>query len=83
MLVSIVPAADFLATSGVQGFPFSASLLALVTSVFLMAPVLPGMWRAFVAVLIGISLVSSDTEHLSCVRSPFACLLWKNVSCPF
>ena len=77
-LFSIVAVPIYIPTNGAQGFPFIHILTS--TCYFLSFGWQP-FWQLviLIVVLMWISLLISDVEHLFMCLLPSVCLLWKNI----
>ena len=79
ILFSIVAVPIHIPINMKEGSIFSTSITTLIVCSFLMMPILIGVRRYLMVILIYISLVMNNVEDLLMCYRPSVCLLWRNV----
>ena len=80
ILFSIAVVPIYIPTNGVEAFPILHTLSSVCYCRFLMMVILIGMKWYLIVIIICISLIISDVEHISCGCWQSVCLLWRNVN---
>ena len=80
ILFSIVVVPIYIPTNGVEALPILHTLSSVCYCRFLMMAILIGLKWYLIVIIICISLIISDVEHISCGCWQSVCLLWRNVN---